>query len=168
MRPVFSIEWNVEIRGHSGRQTSYYIPSRDVCTEKLMELAREHWKIESMHWLLNVTFSEDNSRLFCENAVQIMNALLKFALVVHKNFLAANHLRFSIKALIQEIRYCCDFIGLLIGYHFPQYKQIFRNKCTDHMIRFVAFVFASTNCFSIHGNNWPLCPVVSQSIIQAF
>lgn len=84
-----------------------------------MELARQHWKIESMHWLLNVTFSEDNSRLLCENAGQIMNALLKFALVVHKNFLSANQLRSSIKALIQEIRYCCDFIGLLIGYHLP-------------------------------------------------
>jgi len=27
-----------------------------------MELAREQWKIESMHWLLDGTFSEDTCR----------------------------------------------------------------------------------------------------------
>lgn len=63
-----------------------------------MELAREHWKIESMHWLLDVTFSEDDSRFLCENANRTMNTLRKFALAVHKNFLAANHVKSSIKA----------------------------------------------------------------------
>ncbi len=98
LHSVFSIERCVEVRGHSSRETSYYISSRDDSPEQLMSLAREHWKIEAMHWLLDVTFSEDNSRLLCENANRTMNALRKFALVVHKNFLAANHLKSSIKA----------------------------------------------------------------------
>lgn len=68
LRSVFSIERSVAIRGHFSTQTSYYISSRDVCAEKLVELAREHWKIESMHWLLDVTFSEDDSRLLCDYA----------------------------------------------------------------------------------------------------
>ncbi|MCI8758136.1 MAG: transposase [Oscillospiraceae bacterium] len=55
----FSIERIVEVRGHCSRETSYYISSRDACAKQLMELAREHWKIESMHWILDVTFSED-------------------------------------------------------------------------------------------------------------
>ena len=63
-----------------------------------MELAREHWKIESMHWILDVTFSEDDSRFLCENANRTMNALRKFALAVHKNFLAVHHLKSSIKS----------------------------------------------------------------------
>lgn len=63
-----------------------------------MELAREHWKVESMQWLLDVTFSEDDSRLLCENANRTMNALRKFALAVHKNFLDAHHKSSSIKA----------------------------------------------------------------------
>jgi len=98
LRSVFSIERSVEVRGHFSRETSYYISSRDVPARQLMELAREHWKIESMHWLLDVTFSEDDSRLLCENANRTMNALRKFALAVHKNFLAAHHLKSSIKA----------------------------------------------------------------------
>lgn len=32
-----------------------------------MMIAREHWKIESMHWMLDVTFSEDDCRFFDEN-----------------------------------------------------------------------------------------------------
>lgn len=63
-----------------------------------MELAREHWKIESMHWLLDVTFPEGDSRFLYENANRAMNALRKFALAVHKNFFAANHLKSSVKA----------------------------------------------------------------------
>jgi len=98
LQSVFSIERSVEVRGHFSRETSYYISSRDASAEKLMELAREHWKVESMHWLLDVTFSEDDSRLLCENANRTMNALRKFALAVHKNFLATYHLKSSIKA----------------------------------------------------------------------
>ena len=49
-----------------------------------------------MHWILDVTFSEDDCRFLSENAHKSMNALRKFALAVHKNFLAAHHT--SIKA----------------------------------------------------------------------
>ncbi len=98
LRSVFTIERGVEVRGHFSKETSYYISSRDASAKKLMELAREHWKVESMHWLLDVTFSQDDSRLLCENANRTMNALRKFALAVHKNFLATYHLKSSIKA----------------------------------------------------------------------
>ncbi len=72
--------------------------SRDTCAKQLMELARKHWKIESMHWILDVTFSEDDCRFLSENTHKSMNALRKFALAVHKIFLAAHHKKSSIKA----------------------------------------------------------------------
>ncbi len=50
-----------------------------------------------MHWILDVTFSEDDYRFLTENAHKSMNALHKFALAVHKNFLAAHHKSSSIK-----------------------------------------------------------------------
>ena len=79
----------------TARETSYYISSRDIPAKQLMELAREHWKIESMHWIFDVTFSEDDCFL-SENANRTMNALRKFALAVHKNFLAFHHKKSSI------------------------------------------------------------------------
>ena len=63
-----------------------------------MEFAGEHWKIESMHWVLDVIFSEDDCRFLSENGHRSMNALRKFALAVHKNFLDAHHKSSSIKA----------------------------------------------------------------------
>lgn len=63
-----------------------------------MELAREHWKVESMHWLLDVTFSEGDGRLLSENAHRTMNALRKFALAFHKNFPASHLKKSSVKA----------------------------------------------------------------------
>lgn len=98
LRSVFSIERIVEVRGHHSREIRYYISSRDASAKQLMELAREHWKIESMHWILDVTFSEDDCRFLSENAHKSMNALRKFALAIHKNFLAAHHKNTSIKA----------------------------------------------------------------------
>lgn len=98
LQSVFSIERIVETRRHRSQETSYYISSRNVSAKQLMELAREHWKIESMHWILDVTFSEDDCRFLSENAHKSMNALRKFALAVHKNFLAAHRKNSSIKA----------------------------------------------------------------------
>lgn len=98
LQSVFSIERTVEVRGRCSKETSYYISSRDASAKQLMELAREHWKIESMHWILDVTFSEDHCRFLSENAHKSMNSLRKFALAVHKNFLAATHKKVSLKA----------------------------------------------------------------------
>lgn len=98
LQSVFSIERIVDVRGRHSRETSYYISSCDHAPKQLMALVREHWKIESMHWLLDVTFSEDDCRFRSENAHKTMNALRKFALAVHKNFLVAYHKKSSLKA----------------------------------------------------------------------
>ncbi len=98
LQSVFSIERFVDVRESQSWDTSYYISSRETSAKELMELAREHWKIESMHWILDVTFSEDSCRFLSENAHKSMNALRKFAIAVHKNFLAVHHKKVSIKA----------------------------------------------------------------------
>ena len=67
-------------------EIEYYISSLDVSAERLMEIAREHWKIESMHWMLDVTFFEDQCRFSSENAQKTLNAMRKCALAVHKDF----------------------------------------------------------------------------------
>ncbi|MCI8715605.1 MAG: ISAs1 family transposase [Oscillospiraceae bacterium] len=83
---------------HHSEETSYYISSRDACPRLLMDLAREHWKIESMHWMLDVTFSEDSCRFLSENPHKTLNSLRKFALALHKHFLSATHKKSSIKS----------------------------------------------------------------------
>lgn len=98
LQTVFSIERITDVRGHHSEETCYYISSLDATPQHLMDVAREHWKIESLHWLLDVTFSEDSCRFLEENAHKTLNALRKYALVSHKQFLASSGKKASIKA----------------------------------------------------------------------
>lgn len=98
LKSIFSIERIVDVRGQINTETSYYISSLDASPKRLMEIAREHWKIESMHWLLDVTFSEDQCQLLEENAHKTLNSLRKYALAVHKQFLVRSGKKASIKA----------------------------------------------------------------------
>lgn len=110
LQSVFAIERTVDARGRHTEETSYYISSRDVSPHQLMELAREHWKIESMHWMLDVTFSEDACRFLSENAHKTLNALRKFALAVHKQFLSVSHKKSSLKSSMLSALLRTDYL----------------------------------------------------------
>ena len=88
LKTVFSVERTIEARGKTTRETEYYITSSPGSAEELLKVAREHWKVESMHWMLDVVFSEDECRFFTENAHLTMNIFRKYALALHKKYLA--------------------------------------------------------------------------------
>ncbi|MDR3239596.1 MAG: hypothetical protein LBT44_05865, partial [Clostridiales bacterium] len=49
---------------------------------------REHWKVESMHWMLDVVFSEDECMILSENGQKTLNIFTKLALFIHKQYVA--------------------------------------------------------------------------------
>jgi predicted transposase YbfD/YdcC len=97
LRAFFSMERIVTVGGKTTREMSYYITSADTSAKQLLAFAREHWAIESLHWSLDVVFSEDSSRFLSENAHLCLNALRKYALAVHKKYLAEHHKKCSVK-----------------------------------------------------------------------
>ena len=89
LKTVFAIDRRVTTKKGISEETCYYISSSDFSAQKLMEIAREHWKVESMHWMLDVVFSEDFSAFSSEETHLTLNAFRKYALALHRAYLAS-------------------------------------------------------------------------------
>ena len=61
-------------------ETSYYISSMTPDAKFLSQVIRNHWKVESHHWVLDVTFNEDESLIYAEDGAKNM-ALFKRMLI---------------------------------------------------------------------------------------
>ena len=57
----------------------------DIRADQLAEIIRDHWSIENkLHWIRDVTFTEDHSRIRTGNGPAVMATLRNFALSRHR------------------------------------------------------------------------------------
>jgi predicted transposase YbfD/YdcC len=68
-----------ERRGKVSEQTRYYISSDALSPARAAEAIRGHWGIESLHWVLDVIFKEDLSRLRRGHGAKNMALVRRFA-----------------------------------------------------------------------------------------
>ena len=62
---------------------TYFISSLPPKAEPISSYVREHWSVEnSLHWSLDVTFGEDNSRIRMGNGQEIIGAFRRLALSI--------------------------------------------------------------------------------------
>lgn len=67
------------------QETAYYITSLAGGAQRLLTATRCHWSIEnSLHWVMDVTFREDESRIRKDNSAQNMVVLRHIALNILK------------------------------------------------------------------------------------
>lgn len=89
-----------------GEETSsewhYYISSRKLTPEELLKHARLEWAVESMHWLLDVHFLEDKTKVWDMNVQQNLNIMRKIALNLAREYKN----RFEPKKAISGILKC--------------------------------------------------------------
>jgi len=97
LKTAFSVKRIITTGNKITEEISYYISSQDVSAKELLFLSREHWKIESMHWMLDVVLSEDKCRFWNENAHITLNILRKYALLLQKQFISALPKKASVK-----------------------------------------------------------------------
>ena len=73
-----------EVGGVSTTTTHYYISSHAGTACELAGLIRGHWGIEAMHWVLDVVFREDDSRIKEGHAGENLALLRRVALALLK------------------------------------------------------------------------------------
>jgi predicted transposase YbfD/YdcC len=76
----FSLHSKEGKKRRESNETRYYISSLNEKPEEILKLIRNHWGIEnSLHWVLDMTFNEDYSRIRKNNGAEIMAILRHFA-----------------------------------------------------------------------------------------
>lgn len=70
--------------GKTTEETRWYISSLLPDAAQALHAVRSHWQVESMHWMLDMTFREDESRKRKGNGALAFNVLRKIALNLFK------------------------------------------------------------------------------------
>lgn len=99
-----------EWRGKVSEETRYFISSARLTPERAAEAIRGHWGIESMHWVLDVIFKEDLSRLRRGHGAQNMALVRRLAF----NLVRAGRGKRSIKTARKVAGWNPDFLASLI------------------------------------------------------
>jgi predicted transposase YbfD/YdcC len=79
---IIEIKRKVTIKNKVTQSTHYYISSLNSDSKTLMEKIRSHWKIESMHWVLDVVFKEDACSMYKGNTPANLAIIRRFVLNV--------------------------------------------------------------------------------------
>ena len=65
-------------------ETRWYISSLNLNAEQALNAVRSHWQVESMHWMLDMTFREDESRIRKQQGPVVFNVMRKIAMALFK------------------------------------------------------------------------------------
>ncbi len=68
--------------GTQSDDVRYYMLSRLLTGKRFGEAVRGHWGIESLHWVLDVTFGEDQSRTRDRTVANNLSWLRRFAVTL--------------------------------------------------------------------------------------
>ena len=78
---VAKLQTRTQLCDRCRRETRFFIASRPMSAKDLVQAVRAHWRIEnSLHWVLDVTFQEDLSRLRKGHGAKNMALVRHFAL----------------------------------------------------------------------------------------
>lgn len=68
LKAVVMVESEREIGAKLERETRFYVTSSTEKADKLGDVVRRHWSVESMHWLMDCLFRDDECRVRTDHA----------------------------------------------------------------------------------------------------
>jgi len=99
-----------EWRGKVTEETRYFISSAVLTPQRASEAIRAHWGIESLHWVLDMIFKEDQSRLRRGHGAQNMARVRRLAF----NLVRAGKGKKSIKTARKAAGWNPEFLASII------------------------------------------------------
>jgi predicted transposase YbfD/YdcC len=106
-----------EKNGEKSSEWHYYISSAPLSPQELMTHARLEWGVESMHWLLDVHFAEDKTRVWDMNVQKILNITRKITLNMVRMFKSENrHARTPLTSILKENLFDLDQFSNFIDF----------------------------------------------------
>ena len=101
-----------EINGVTSQETAYYLLSTPLPAARFGEVVRAHWGIENgLHWVLDVTMNEDQTRNRKDHGPQNIALLRRWAL----NACKIEGSRGSIKGKLKHAGWNDDFLARLLA-----------------------------------------------------
>jgi len=113
---VKAIGYTVRITRHADGTESdevrYYLSSRYFSGKRFGEAVRGHWGIESMHWVLDVNFREDDSRTRERTLGNNLSWLRRFAVTLLKRHPDKDSLRGKMMSCMVNTDYLTQVLSL--------------------------------------------------------
>ena len=102
----YAMRWTTHADGAQTSEVRYYVSTRYLSGKRFAEAVRGHWGIEALHWVLDVTFREDDSRARERTLGNNLSWLRRFAVTLLKRHPGPD----SIKGKMVHCGYSTDFL----------------------------------------------------------
>ncbi|MDA0821351.1 MAG: ISAs1 family transposase, partial [Proteobacteria bacterium] len=95
---VIEVERERHVGGEVTSETQYYLSSLPVAPVQVAETIRSHWGVENqVHWVLDVTFKEDECRIRRNHGAENMGMIRRFCMNLARVNTTKNSLRGKLK-----------------------------------------------------------------------
>jgi predicted transposase YbfD/YdcC len=111
LRCLIKTTTHIEWRGKTSQETRYFISSAALSPQRAAEAIRGHWGIESSHWVLDVIFKEDQSRLRRGHGARNMALVRRFAFNILRAGKGKRSMKTARKAAGWNTRLLAELIG---------------------------------------------------------
>lgn len=113
LQTVIEVTRTREINEKTNTEVQYYISSLPLEPKQIADAIREHWAVENKaHWVLDVTYKEDDSRIRRDNAAENLALLRRFALNLARLHPQKNSMKGKLKKAMWSDKFRSE---LLIG-----------------------------------------------------
>ena len=102
----YAMRWTTHADGAQTSEVRYYVSTRYLSGKRFAEAVRGHWGIEALHWVLDVTFREDDSRARERTLGNNLSWLRRFAVTLLRRHPGPD----SIKGKMLHCGYSTDFL----------------------------------------------------------